>query len=115
MRTSKITLIMAGFLALAGNALGEDAVDYRLPPGISPDSQNVELRLDPAIAEFSGNTTIKLKVEQDADQIGLHQLRLDMTRIELSGGGAKRSLTATAGDGDINGRADGETISAGYY
>jgi alanyl aminopeptidase len=115
MRTSKFTLIIAGVLALAGNALGEDAVDYRLPPGISPDSQNVELRLDPAIAEFSGNTTIKLRVEQDAERIGLHQLRLDMTRIELSGGGAKRSLTATEDDWDINWLADGETISAGDY
>ncbi len=115
MRTNKIVLLIAGTLAFAGAALGEDAVDYRLPPGISPGSQNIELRLDPSVAEFSGRTTIKLKIDQDTDRIGIHQLRLDMTKIELTGGGRTRRLTATEGDWEINWLADGKKIHAGDY
>jgi len=115
MRINRCMLAMAATLAFMGVACGEDAVDYRLPAGIYPTSQVIELRLDPAADDYSGNTTIKLTIDERTDRIGIYLLGLDMTRISLSGNGAVRTLEATADDWDIQWLADGQPLEAGDY
>jgi len=107
-------LALTGLLALCQAATAQD-VDYRLPSHIVPTAQHIHLELDPAVADYTGSTTISIRVGEDSDRIGVYQLGLELSDITLSGAGTERSLDATAGDWDINWLADGETIPAGEY
>ncbi|MCP5092566.1 MAG: M1 family peptidase, partial [Gammaproteobacteria bacterium] len=89
--------------------------DYRLPAGVEPLSQVIELRLDPTQADFSGTTSIKLKVQRASDRIGVNQVGLALASIELSGAEGQRTLQATDGDWDRSWLADGKLIPAGDY
>lgn len=115
MRINRFILAVAATLASTSVAFGKDAVDYRLPPGIHPTSQVIELHLDPAADDYSGITTIKLTIEDRTDHIGIYLLGLEMTRISLSGNGAERVLEATADDWDIQWLADGQSLEPGDY
>ncbi len=115
MKIHRFILAVAASVAFTGVVFGDDAVDYRLPPGIYPTSQEIELRLDPAADDYSGNTTIKLTIDERTDRIGIYQLGLDMTRITLSGNDGVRTLEATPGDWDMHWLADGQALEAGDY
>jgi len=92
-----------------------DDVDYRLPAGITPTSQAIELTLDPSKPDYSGATTIGLTIERSTDKIALHQLGLDLTSIVLTSDGDSRSLQSSIGEWDINWLSDGEKIAPGDY
>jgi len=111
---------MRGLFLLAGLVMGSsllaaENLDYRLPSGVVPTSQSIELTLDPAQADFSGRTTIHLTVEQTTDKIGIYQLGLEMNSIVLSSGEERRSLLAREGEWDINWLSDGSEIASGDY
>ena len=53
-----VAAVLAGVLVLSSTVFAEEAVEYRLPPGIYPLSQSIELRLDPNVADYTGSTTI---------------------------------------------------------
>ena len=76
-------LALTGLLAVAALANADDNADYRLPAGVAPVSQDIELRLDPSRSDYTGQTTIRLTVAAETDRIGLHQIGLDMTDIVL--------------------------------
>ena len=107
-------LIAALFFSPAFLSAAENA-DYRLPTGISPTSQAIELRLDPSVSDYSGTTTIWLTIDQATDRIGLHQLGLDMTSIVLTSADDARALDASVGEWDINWLSDGDDIAPGDY
>ena len=92
-----------------------EEVDYRLPAGIEPLSQEIELRLDPSQADYSGTTSIKLKIEKAIDRIGINQVGLTFTNIELSSQQGQRTLQATDGDWERSWLSDGESIAPGDY
>ncbi|MDH3893190.1 MAG: M1 family metallopeptidase [Chromatiales bacterium] len=93
----------------------EESADYRLPPGIAPSSQSIELRIDPASPFFSGSTRIELVVEETVPRIGLYQQGLTLGRILLSTDGRRRELQAADGEWDHTWLADGKPITRGRY
>ena len=114
MHVFKILALLAGLLALS-TALAQESTDYRLPPGVSPTRQSIELNVDPASTEFSGRTSIALRVEQEVSRIGLYQVDLSFERIVLISGEQERELGATDGDYDMSWLADGKPIAPGDY
>jgi len=115
MRIGPYIAALAVTSAFAGFALAKDPVDYRLPPGVFPTEQAIELRLDPAESDYIGSTTIKLTIESRVDRIGIYQRGLDLQRITLTGNGAVRVLAGTGDDWDMHWLADGQSIDAGNY
>jgi len=115
MKNSRFIVTLVATLALTGVTIAAEPVDYRLPVGIHPGEQAIELYLDPAVEDYRGNTTITLSVAERTERIGIYQLGLEMTDIELSGNGVVRKLEATDGDWDMSWLADGKPIDAGEY
>ena len=111
----KIILLICGSFIPVSAGAAEEPVDYRLPPGIQPVAQAIELRLDPGVPDYSGKTVLKLNIEQDVQRIGIYQIGLDMSAITLRGMSQQRTLGATPGEYDINWLSDGATIAAGEY
>lgn len=111
----KHVFLWAAVFGCALGASAADTPDYRLPTGIEPLSQLIELRLDPSQAGFSGSTSIKLNVKQATDRIGINQVGLALSSIELSGSRGQRTLRATDGDWDRSWLADGKPVPAGDY
>ncbi len=107
--------VLAGVLVLSSAVYAEEAVEYRLPPGVYPLSQSIELNLDPNVADYTGSTTIKIRVDETADRLGIYQLGLTMNRIVLKGQDGERELAATIGEWDINWLADGKPVAPGDY
>lgn len=108
-------LALAGLLAFAQLSSADDAVDYRLPPGIAPTSQSILLVLDPTVPDYAGRTTIELEISETVERIGVNQIGLDMSAITLKGASGSRTLAATDGDWDISWLADGAPIAPGDY
>jgi len=114
MHVFNVSVLLTGLLTLSA-ALAEESPDYRLPPGVSPISQSIELQLDPASTDFSGRTSIALRVDQEVSRIGLYQVDLTLERIVLISGDQERELGATDGDWDMSWLADGKPIAPGEY
>ncbi len=108
-------LLLAGLLVGTAHVFAETDGDYRLPAGVTPTSQAIELLLDPSRPDYTGTTTINLTVEQPTDKIALHQLDLDFANITLVSGGDSRPLQSSIARWDINWLTDGETIAPGDY
>lgn len=104
-----------GMIIVSVMARAEAPVDYRLPPSIHPTGQSVELRLDPALLEYRGSTSIDITVEQASERIGIYQVAMHMPSITLAGQGVERTLTPTAGEWDMVWLADGKPIAPGDY
>ena len=115
MKIRFVAAVLAGVLVLSSAVYAGEAVEYRLPPGVYPLSQSIELHLDPDVADYTGSTTIKIRVETAADRIGIYQLGLTMNRIVLKGQDVERDLAATIGEWNINWLADGQLIAPGDY
>jgi len=107
--------VCTALLASPAFLFAEDDVDYRLPAGIAPTSQAIELNLDPSTPGYSGTTTIKLTVDKPTNRIGLHQIGLELSSIVLTSGDTHRSLQSSIGDWDINWLTDGGKIEPGEY
>ncbi len=108
-------LALIGAFTFLPQAFAQAPVDYRLPPGITPTAQSIHLRLEPAQPDYTGETTIRIDIDEPTSRIGVYQLGLDMQSITLSGQGGERTLTATAGEWDISWLSDGQPIAAGSY
>jgi len=89
--------------------------EHRLPEHIKATSQYIDLQLDPALKDYSGNTVIDITVNKKTDSLGIHWKDLTVKSIILVSDKAERSLTATAGEYDINWLADGDEIAKGSY
>ena len=111
----KRLLALAGALAFVPMAIAQDAVDYRLPPGITPTAQSIHLRLDPSQPDYTGETTIDLEIAAPTERVGVYQIGLEMSEITLTGADGERILTATDGEWDMSWLADGNPIEPGSY
>jgi aminopeptidase N len=103
---------------LFGYGLSADAGDvpeYRLPAGIEPLSQVIELILDPARADYSGSTSIELDIKVPTERIGINQVGLLLTNVELLSGQGSRALEASEGAWERAWMSDGMTIEPGIY
>jgi len=96
-------------------AFAAEVQDYRLPAEIEPVSQLIELRLDPSQADYSGTTSIELRINESADRVGINQVGLTFTKIELSSGNEQRILQATDDDWERSWLSDGAAIAPGDY
>jgi len=113
---TRFTLLIGLGLIGAPFAWAQDSSeDYRLPTTVVPQAQEIHLRLDPSVADYSGETTVALQVETEVERIGVHQVGLELSEIVLTGGGETRRLEASQGDWDISWLADGERIPPGDY
>ncbi|MDH3988781.1 MAG: M1 family peptidase, partial [Gammaproteobacteria bacterium] len=111
----RICFLIAGLLFGPAFLVAAENADYRLPAGITPTSQAIELRLDPSTSDYSGKTTIQLTIDKPVQKIGLHQLGLDLARIALTSADEKRALHSIVGEWDINWLSDGSHIAPGDY
>jgi alanyl aminopeptidase len=96
-------------------AQAEGTSDYRLPAGIAPVSQVIELDIDPSRADFTGRTRIDLEIDRKTDRIGINQVGLALTDIVLASGAGERRLDASDGEWERSWLADGEPIEPGEY
>ena len=75
--------------ALAHPALAETADSLRLERDVVPLAQALWLRLDPALQDYSGTTTVKLRVLRPTQHVVLHAKDLDLHRVELADSGGR--------------------------
>jgi len=105
-------------MVLLGVAMGASAAetpDYRLPAAAEPLSQQIELRLDPSRADYTGTTSITLHISQATDRIGINQVGLELERVELLSATGGRALEATDGEWERAWLSDGRPIAVGDY
>jgi alanyl aminopeptidase len=115
MNTIAVFVLVFAQLAWSCPASASQAVDYRLPPDITPSAQQVHLRLDPSLPRYSGSTTLRITLASAKDRIGIYQVGLELASIELKGDAGTRKLAASADEWDIHWLSDGEEIPAGDY
>jgi len=106
---------LIGVFCFSGFLPAQQAVDYRLPPGIAPLAQEIRLVLDPARPDYSGSTAIDLQIDEPVERIGVYQVGLALDSVTLSTDGGSRSLRSTPGDWDITWLQDGDPIEPGRY
>lgn len=111
----RILLFLAAVTAISSLSTADENADYRLPAGIAPVSQSIELTLDPSRNDYSGSTNIQLSVAEETDRIGLHQIGLSLNNIVLLNGSSERRLSAVEGEWDVTWLSDGKPIAAGEY
>ena len=83
----KRIVLLVGLLHSPCFAVAEEEAEFRLPAGIVPQSQFIELRIDPAQPGYTGRTSIELTVEQISERIGVYKIGLNMTSIVLAQAG----------------------------
>jgi alanyl aminopeptidase len=105
-------IILFGYVLNASAAPGQD---YRLPAGIGPSSQVIELRLDPSQPDYSGTTSIELTIETTTDRIGINQVGLTFDSVALTSDSGTRILQATEGQWERAWLSDGKPIAPGDY
>ena len=109
---SLVTVVLGALLCTPVPA---ESVDYRLPPEIQLTAQSIDLTLDPGKTDFTGSTVLQLEIVSDVERIGIYQIDLNMTAIQLSSDSGERMLQAEIGEYDMNWLSDGEAIPAGQY
>ena len=113
--TMKHVLFWATVIGYSLGAHAAESPEYRLPAGIEPVSQVIELRLDPSQTDYSGTTSIELKIETASDRIGINQVGLTLTNIELSSEHGQRTLQGAEGNWERSWLSDGASIPPGDY
>ncbi len=111
----KTIILWVAALGYSISTFAAEAPDYRLPAEIEPVSQLIELRLDPSRADYSGTTSIELKIKEATDRIGINQVGLNFTRIELSSENGQRTLQTTDDDWERSWLSDGGSFAPGDY
>nr|MDQ3057049.1 M1 family peptidase [Pseudomonadota bacterium] len=96
MRSIRRTLLATALLAAAGIVHAADEVPTgRLPRTVVPSLVQLELKLDPKQANFSGTTRIQAKVSEPTNVVWMHGSDLKIGKAEAVVAGGKRiALTA---------------------
>jgi aminopeptidase N len=121
-----VRALVCGWLALAGIAGAQAQARYDfdktpgfLPKTVVPSRYALQLALDPAKDDFTGRTTITLRVRERVAAIVLHAKLLEATSVRLTAAGrAPRTLTVSADDATESWRLvpqDGAPIAPGTY
>jgi alanyl aminopeptidase len=64
----------------------------KLPRWAVPESYTLSFKVDPAKADFSGATTIKLKLKQASDHVWLHGQALKVSKVTVTDAAGKRHV-----------------------
>ncbi|MDQ3229444.1 MAG: M1 family peptidase, partial [Pseudomonadota bacterium] len=116
MRSIRHTLLATALLAAAGIVHAADEVPTgRLPRTVVPSLVQLELKLDPKQANFSGTTRIQAKVSEPTNVVWMHGSDLKIGKAEAVVAGGKR-IPLTATDAHVSGVLKftaAETIPAG--
>ena len=107
-------LLAAALLAAAGLVHAQEVPKGPLPRTVVPTLVQLELKLDPKQATFSGTTTIQARVAQATDVVWMHGQGLKIGRAEARAGG--RTIPLAASEADVSGVLKlqaAETIPAG--
>jgi len=97
-----LTLVSVLVHADSGGAVAADpppatppaVEETRLPTDVQPRFESVELRLDPAQADYTGTVRIDLTVQRPTDAIRFHAQAMELRRVELEGKSGKVALAA---------------------
>lgn len=121
MRSIRRTLLASALVAAAGIVHAADAVSAsdvptgRLPRNVVPSLVQLELKLDPKQATFSGTTRIQARVSAPTDVVWMHASDLKIGKAEaVVAGGRRIALAAT--EAHVSGvlkLSAAETIPAG--
>jgi alanyl aminopeptidase len=112
------SLLATALLATLGVAhaadSGSDVPKGPLPRNVVPSLVQLEMKLDPKQANFTGTTRIQAKVAQATDTLWMHGRDLKITKAEAIVG--KKHIALTATDADVSGvlkMTAAQTIPAG--
>ncbi len=102
-RTRPATQLLASALLVATGAVAaQDVPKGPLPRTVVPDLVQLELKLDPRQASFSGSTRIQAKVAQATDVVWMHGRGLKIGKAEATIAGGKK-IALTASEADVSG------------
>ncbi|WP_339769609.1 M1 family metallopeptidase [uncultured Paraglaciecola sp.] len=90
-------------------------VAYRLGENVVPTFQQIQLKIDPNQATFSGETTITVTIKKATDIVRFYQRELDVYKAELIDGEHHIPLTVMSQDYDIQQGKASELLSAKTY
>ena len=95
-------MLAASLLVAAGLVHAQEVPKGPLPRTVVPDLVQLELKLDPKQAEFSGRTRIQARVAQATDVVWMHGRGLKIGKAEatLADG---RKIALRASDADVSG------------
>jgi alanyl aminopeptidase len=85
-------LVLTALAACCGVAFAADAGPVpleRLPRWALPESYNLAFKVDPKVADYSGSSTIKIKLTQASDFIWLHGRELKVGKVTVTGADGK--------------------------
>ncbi|MHA6205362.1 M1 family metallopeptidase [Dyella soli] len=86
-------LVLTALAACCGAALAAPAADDqphgKLPRWAMPQSYQLDFKVDPRQQDFSGTTTIKLKLGQASDHVWLHGRELKVSKVTITDAAGK--------------------------
>ena len=101
-------------LTLAGTLLAAPQLPtLRLPTDAVPSRYKLELTLDPAKTEFSGEVTIELKISKATGIVWLNQSHLSVSAASVDQSGAKRAAKIVPGGDDYVGFEFDQPLAVG--
>jgi alanyl aminopeptidase len=103
------------FFVTAANADEISNDPYRLNPAVQPQTQRLELTLDPRELRYSGITRIALEVTEDVDSILLHAQDMTITAASIGTEGAMARAEFEQLEHALLKISRGSTIAAGEY
>ena len=87
-------LVLTALAACCGTALAASAANDqphgKLPRWAMPESYQLSFKVDPRQQDFSGSTTIKLKLTQASDHIWLHGRELKVSKVVVTDAAGKK-------------------------
>jgi alanyl aminopeptidase len=86
-------LVLTALAACCGAALAAPAANDqpqgKLPRWAMPESYQLDFKVDPRQQDFTGTTTIKLKLEKAADHLWLHGRELKVSKVSITDAAGK--------------------------
>ena len=106
-------LVVLAVAALAAADATPRPPELRLPEGVRPVRQAVELTVDPNLETFSGSVEIELEVRESTSLLWLNAIGLKVTSASLGQAGAMRPAKVVAGGDDFVGFSTATPLAPG--
>ena len=106
-------LVVLAVAALAAADATPRPPELRLPEGVRPVRQAVELTVDPNLETFSGSVKIELEVRESTSLLWLNAIGLKVTSASLGQAGAMRPAKVVAGGDDFVGFSTATPLAPG--
>ena len=99
--SSRPLLGLATCFAFAFLVEAETVDPHRLARDVRPTQQSVRLRIDPNAATYSGDTTIRVRIDAATPSFRLHAEAMDIDALSLRQGGRELAVTHEMGDEEL--------------